>query len=96
MRHILTEATSCDVADGSPTHIAGAVYYYTRGELSMKFAIVTLLLMTSNVATVAVAQDGTGHGPPMSPIIVMSHTHLYPRCPHRQAPFKSSFSRRQD
>jgi hypothetical protein len=37
----------------------------------MKFAIVTLLVMTSSVTTVAVAQDGTGHGPPKSPIIVM-------------------------
>ena len=36
----------------------------------MKYTIVTLLLMTS-VTTVAVAQDGTGHGPPHSPIIVM-------------------------
>ena len=37
----------------------------------MKYTIVTLLLMTSIVTTVAVAQDGTGHGPPKSPIIVM-------------------------
>ena len=36
----------------------------------MKYTIVTLLLMTS-VTTVAVAQDGTGHGPPKSPVIVM-------------------------
>jgi hypothetical protein len=36
----------------------------------MKYTIVTLLLMTS-VTTVAVAQDGNGHGPPASPIIVM-------------------------
>ena len=36
----------------------------------MKYTIVTLLLMTS-VTTAAVAQDGTGHGPPHSPIIVM-------------------------
>ena len=35
----------------------------------MKYTIVTLLLMTS-VTTVAVAQDGSGHGPPNSPIIV--------------------------
>jgi len=35
----------------------------------MKYTIVTLLLMTS-VTTVAVAQDGSGHGPPKSPIIV--------------------------
>jgi hypothetical protein len=36
----------------------------------MKYTIVTLLLMTSTVTTVAVAQDGSGHGPPRSPIIV--------------------------
>ncbi len=34
----------------------------------MKFAIVTLLVMAS-AATIAVAQDGTGHGPPKSTII---------------------------
>jgi len=33
----------------------------------MKYTIVTLLLMTS-VTTAAVAQDGSGHGPPHSPI----------------------------
>jgi hypothetical protein len=37
----------------------------------MKYTIVTVLLMASTVTTVAVAQDGTGHGPPKSPIIVM-------------------------
>jgi len=36
----------------------------------MKYAIVTLLVMTSTVTTVAVAQDGTGHGPPKLPIII--------------------------
>jgi len=36
----------------------------------MKYTIATLLLMTS-VTTVAVAQDGSGHGPPTSPVIVM-------------------------
>ena len=36
----------------------------------MKYTIVTLLLMTS-VTTVAVAQDGSGRGPPNSPVIVM-------------------------
>jgi hypothetical protein len=37
----------------------------------MKYAIVTLLFMISTVATVAIAQDGGGHGPPRLPIIVM-------------------------
>lgn len=37
----------------------------------MRSVIVTLLAMTSAVATVAIAQDGDGHGPPRSPIIVM-------------------------
>jgi hypothetical protein len=36
----------------------------------MKYTIVTLLLMTS-VTTVAVAQDGSGRGPPKAPIIVL-------------------------
>jgi hypothetical protein len=40
----------------------------------MRFVIVTLLAVTSTVTTVAVAQDGTGHGPPKSPIIVMPQT----------------------
>jgi hypothetical protein len=40
----------------------------------MKRTIVALLLMTSTVTIVAVAQDGTGHGPPKSPIIVMPQT----------------------
>jgi hypothetical protein len=37
----------------------------------MRFAIVTLLAMASSVTTVAVAQDGNGHGPPHAPIIVV-------------------------
>jgi hypothetical protein len=37
----------------------------------MRFAIVTLLAMTSTVTTVAIAQDGNGHGPPRKLIIVM-------------------------
>ncbi len=37
----------------------------------MKYTIVTLLVMTASVTTVAVAQDGSGHGPPKLPIIVM-------------------------
>jgi len=36
----------------------------------MKYTIVTLLLMTS-VTPVAVAQDGSGHGPPKAPVIVI-------------------------
>jgi len=36
----------------------------------MRLVIVTLLAMTS-VTTVAIAQDGNGHGPPKSPIIAM-------------------------
>jgi hypothetical protein len=37
----------------------------------MRYTIVTLLVITSAVTTLAVAQDGNGHGPPKSPIIVM-------------------------
>jgi len=36
----------------------------------MKYTIVTFLLMTS-VTTVAVAQDGSGQGPPKKTVIVM-------------------------
>jgi len=68
MRRFLTEANSGDVADRSRTHVAGAVYYHrASGERVMKYTIVTLLLMTS-VTTAAVAQDGSGQGPPHSPI----------------------------
>jgi len=39
----------------------------------MRFAIVTLLAITSTATTVAIAQDGSGHGPPShkTPIIVV-------------------------
>lgn len=37
----------------------------------MRFATVTFLVMTSAAATIAVAQDGGGHGPPKSSIIVV-------------------------
>src|SRR5262245_27222010 len=70
MRHFFTEATSRDVADGSRTHIARAVDFWNPRRLSMRFVILTLLAMTS-VTTVAIAQDGNGHGPPKSPIVVM-------------------------
>jgi len=36
----------------------------------MKHAILSLLVMTSTVTTVAVAQDGSGHGPPNTPVII--------------------------
>jgi hypothetical protein len=36
----------------------------------MRYAMVTLLVMTSTVANVALAQDGGGRGPPHSPIII--------------------------
>ena len=37
----------------------------------MRYVMVTLLFMTSTVATVALAQEGGGHGPPKLSIIVM-------------------------
>jgi hypothetical protein len=46
----------------------------------MKSAIITLLVMASTVATVAVAQDGTGHGPPRVPKILVPQTPI-PRMP---------------
>jgi hypothetical protein len=39
----------------------------------MRIAIVTLLVMTPAITTVALAQDGTGHGPPKT-VIVTSPT----------------------
>jgi len=52
----------------------------------MKCAIVTLLAMTSSVATVAVAQDGNGHGPPNSPIIVLPQPTTGPTLPWPRLP----------
>jgi hypothetical protein len=37
----------------------------------MKYAIIALLFTASTLTTVALAQDGGGHGPPRSLIIVM-------------------------
>jgi hypothetical protein len=37
----------------------------------MKYAGLTLLVMASTAATFGFAQDGAGHGPPKSPIIIM-------------------------
>jgi hypothetical protein len=37
----------------------------------MRYALVTFFVMASTVATVALAQDGGGRGPPKSPIIIM-------------------------
>ena len=36
----------------------------------MKHAILSLLVMTSTVTTVAVAQEGNGGSPPHSPIVI--------------------------
>ncbi len=40
----------------------------------MKYAILTLLVTASTVTTIAVAQDGTGHGPPQSIIVIPQPT----------------------
>ena len=37
----------------------------------MKYAGLTLLVMASTAAGFALAQDGAGHGPPRSPIIIV-------------------------
>ena len=37
----------------------------------MKYAMATLLILTSAVTTAAIAQDGGAHGPPKSVIIVI-------------------------
>jgi len=36
----------------------------------MKLAILGLLIMTSTATSLAVAQDGSGRGPPKSPIVI--------------------------
>jgi hypothetical protein len=36
----------------------------------MKYAIATLLVLTSAATTAALAQDGTGHGPPKKSSVV--------------------------
>jgi hypothetical protein len=70
MRRLLTEVTPGDVADGSRTHIASAVPCYALRRMIMKYAILSLLVTASTLTTIAVAQDGTGHGPPQSIIIM--------------------------
>ncbi len=40
------------------------------GETSMKYAVGVLLIVTSAITSIAVAQDGTGHGPPKTSAIV--------------------------
>jgi hypothetical protein len=58
----------------------------------MKFAIVTLLAMTSSVTTVVIAQDGNGHGPPMAPIIIMPRAPV-PTIPSPTGGVKKFFQR---
>ena len=50
----------------------------------MKHAILSLLVMTSTATTVAVAQDGNGHGPPHSPIVIGPLTSLPTTTPPTQ------------
>jgi hypothetical protein len=41
----------------------------------MKFAIATVLVIASTASTAALAQDGTGHGPPKkSSVVFVSQT----------------------
>jgi hypothetical protein len=61
----------------------------------MKFPIVTLLLMTS-VTTVAVAQDGTGHGPPHSPIIAMPQPAPVPTTAPSTGPLSKFFQAKSE
>ena len=56
----------------------------------MKYTIVTLLLMTS-VTTAAVAQDGTGHGPPKLPVIVMPQPVPVPTTAPSRGPLSKLF-----
>ena len=42
----------------------------------MKYAVIALLVLAPGIATVAVAQEGGGHGPPNMPVIVPSPTTL--------------------
>jgi hypothetical protein len=60
----------------------------------MKYPVITLLLLASSGATVAVAQDGNGHGPPSAPVVVPTPTTL-PTMPAPTGTTKS-FSARID
>lgn len=42
----------------------------------MKYAVIALLFLAPGITTVAVAQEGGGHGPPSMPVIVPSPTTL--------------------
>ncbi len=59
----------------------------------MKYTIVTLLLMTS-VTTAAVAQDGSGQGPPHSPVIVMPQPVAVPTTASPTRPLSKFFQPR--
>jgi hypothetical protein len=47
----------------------------------MKYAIIALLFTASSLTSVALAQDGAGHGPPRSLIIVPQPTAPLPTKP---------------
>jgi hypothetical protein len=71
MRRFLTEKLNPAILPA-----AGACYGQRRVALrpwskSMRHAIVALLVMTSTVTTVALAQDGGGHGPPRSVVVTV-------------------------
>jgi hypothetical protein len=53
----------------------------------MKYAIIALLFTASTLTTVALAQDGGGHGPPRSLIIVMPQ----PTAPSPTKPLQKLF-----
>jgi hypothetical protein len=53
----------------------------------MKRTIVTFLVLAATTTTLAVAQDGIGHGPPSSPVIVVPQLPLpSPGLPTGSAP----------
>ena len=71
MRRFLTEKLKPAILPA-----AGACYGQRRVPLrpwskSMRYAIVALLIMTPAIAPIALAQDGTGHGPPRTLVITV-------------------------
>jgi hypothetical protein len=54
-----------DVGYGMHTNLASGAQHIT-GEISMKRVFIVFLALTSSVGALAVAQDGTGQGPPDS------------------------------
>ena len=75
------EASAGDVLCGSRTDVAVAAPFCARRRVSMKYAIVTFLVIASSAATVTVAQDGGGQGPPKPKSVVIINPLPIPTSP---------------